>query len=292
MTTSHSILEQFRTFYDRNRPDTLEQALEYFCVFGGFDDAVPMERPLEEAIEEEILDNYAKLHGQIAARTGGDRDAHALLSGLALGDRRAHSAFKRARLSREAGNGAAEAMCEAGLIERESARPNSSSWMDDDSVSDRLHFTTPFLRFWFAFVSPIFKGIRDGEYGEFRQRYANRSAGFGDRVFEALAAELLKAEFAQDPLTEIGGYWDKSAEIDIIAKTASGKSIAASCRNINAKLKKSELTKLKAACEAAGFTPDIYVLVAKNGFSGELKSLKGEALRLYTLKHFRKLIEA
>jgi AAA+ ATPase superfamily predicted ATPase len=292
MTPEHSILEQFRTFYTRNHPEDLEQALEYFSVFGGIDEPVAMELPLDEAIEEEILDNYAELHRKVTALTGGDSTAHALLSGIALGDSRAYSAFKRARLSREAGNEAAQAMCEAGIITREKARPNSSSWMDDDAVSDRLHFTTPFLRFWFAFVSPIFKGIREGDYKEFKERYANRSAEFSDRVFEALAAELLKKTFADDPLAEIGGYWDKATEINIIAKSSSGKCIAASCRNVNTKLKKSELTKLKAKCETAGFTPDIYVLVAKNGFSGELKSLKGETLRLFTLKHFKKLLEA
>lgn len=252
---------------------------------------VPMERPLETAVETHILDNYAVLHRGIAARTGGGSDAHALLSGVALGDRRTHSAFKRARLSREAGEEAVNAMCAAGVIQREKARPNSFSWIEGDTLSDRLHFTTPFLRFWFAFVSPIFKGIREGEYGEFRERYANYAQEFAGRVFEGLAVELLKAEFAEDPIVKIGGYWDHNVEIDIIAETASGKTVAASCRYVNARLKKSELTKLQTACGQAGFKPDVFVLVAKNGFSGELRSLRGDTLRLYTLKHFKKLLQ-
>ncbi len=285
------ILEQFRTFCTLNAPETLEQALEYFAVFGGMEGSVPMALPLEAAIEATLLDNYAVLHRDIAARTGGDSDCHALLSGIALGDRRTHSAFKRARLSAEAGNKALNAMCDAGLIVREKARPNSFSWIDGDVISDRLHFTAPYLRFWFGFVSPLFKGIREGEYGEFRERYANRSAGFAEQVFEALAMELLKAEFREDPISTIGGYWDQNVEIDIIARTASGKTVAASCRYSNGKLKKSELAKLKAQCERAGFTPDVFVLVAKNGFSGELRALRGEALRLYSLKHFGKLLQ-
>ena len=183
-------------------------------------------------------------------------------------------------------------MCDAGIIRREKARPNSFSWLDGDVISDRLHFTAPFLRFWFAFVSPLFKGIREGEYGEFRERYANRSPGFAQQVFEALAMELLKSEFPEDPISTIGGYWDQNVEIDIVAKTASGKTVAASCRYGNGKLKKSELARLKAQCERAGFTPDLFVLVAKSGFSGELRSLRGETLRLYTLKHFKKLLQA
>lgn len=249
-----------------------------------------MNLSLEEAIEQYILDDYRDLHRDINALTGGDADAHALLAGVALGDRRTHSAFKRARLSREAGDKAVAAMREVGVIEREKARPNRFSWIDDDVISDRLHFTLPFLHFWFAFVSPIYKGIKEGNYEEFRTRYANHAAGFCDVVFERLAIELVKAEFADENITEIGGYWDKNTEIDIIAKTESGKTVAASCRYVNAKLKKSELTKLQQACEKAGFTPDAYVLVAKNGFSGELKSLKGEGLRLLGLRHLKKLL--
>jgi hypothetical protein len=128
------------------------------------------------------------------------------------------------------------------------------------------------------------------DYEEFRTRYAKYAAGFADVIFERLAMELIKTECADDPLTEIGGYWDKNVEIDIIAKSASGKTVAASCRYVNAKLKKSELTRLQQACEQARFAPDLFILVAKNGFSGELKSLKGEGLRLYTLRHFKKLL--
>jgi len=249
-----------------------------------------MSLPLEEAIERYILDRYRDLHRDINAMTGGDADAHALLAGVALGDRRTHSAYKRARLDKDAGDAAVLAMREAGVIEREKARPNSFSWLNDDVISDRLHFTSPFLRFWFAFVSPIFRGIKEGNYEEFHTRYAKHAAGFSDVVFERLAMELLKVEFEDDAITEIGGYWDKNVEIDIIAKTASGKTVAASCRTANAKLKKSELTRLQQAAETARFKPDIFVLVAKNGFSGELRALKGDTLRLLSLRHFKKLL--
>ena len=290
ITTDTSLLEHYRRFCADHACDNAETSFEFFCVFGGSGLAVDMSLSLEEAIERTILDNYRDLHRDINAITGGDADAHALLAGVALGDRRTHSAYKRARLSREAGDKAVAAMREAGVIEREKARPNSFSWIDDDVISDRLHFTSPFLRFWFAFVSPIFRGIKEGDYEEFRTRYANHAAGFCDVVFERLAMELIRVEFADDPVAEIGGYWDKNVEIDVIAKTASGRTVAASCRYVNAKLKKSELTKLQHSCEKAGFKTDVFVLMAKNGFSGELKSLKGENLRLLSLRHFKKLL--
>jgi uncharacterized protein len=286
ITTETSLLQQYRRFC----ADNPELPFEFFCIFGGSGLVIDTTLPPEEAIERYILDRYHELHDDITAITGGDADAHALLSGVALGDRRTHSAYKRARLSKEAGDRAVAAMCEAGVIEREEARPNRFS-LYDDVIADRLHFASPFLRFWFAFVSPIFRGIKEGDYKEFRTRYANHKAGFDDVIFERLMMELLKVEFADEGIVEIGGYWDKNVEIDIIAKTASGKTIAAACRYGNAKLKKSELTRLQQACEKAKFTPDIYVLAAKSGFSSELRALKGENLRLLGPRHFKNLLK-
>ena len=59
----------------------------------------------------------------------------------------------------------------------------------------------------------------------------------------------------------------------------------------NAKIKKNELTKLQEKCEAANIKADIFVIFSKAGFSSELKSLKGEGLKLFTVKNFKKLLE-
>ena len=80
-------------------------------------------------------------------------------------------------------------------------------------------------------------------------------------------------------------------ELDIYAKTSEKKIIAGVCRYSNAKIKKSELTKLQETCKDAGIEADILVIVAKNGFSKELKELKSDKLRLITLKNFKKLVE-
>ena len=94
----------------------------------------------------------------------------------------------------------------------------------------------------------------------------------------------------EDTIKEISTYWDNKIELDIYAKTTSGKTIVGSCKYTNAKIKKSELTRLQEACKTAKIEADIFVLFSKNGFSSELKSLKGENLKLYTPKSFKQLI--
>ena len=32
----------------------------------------------------------------------------------------------------------------------------------ENNIDEKLNFTAPFMRFWFSFISPYFKGIKDG----------------------------------------------------------------------------------------------------------------------------------
>lgn len=295
-------MQQFRSFYIRNYPNSLEEAVDYFAVFGGLGWEIDTDRALIELIEEVILDNYGHLHNQIIDLTLGDPLYHALLSGIALGDRRTHSAFKRARVSEETGKAAIRYLCQSGIIELEPSReippqkvhPNQKfkKEVEKHRISDKLHFTTPFLRFWFSFVSPLFRGVEKGEYGEVKRRFADREQNFASLTFENLSIELLKKSFDDDPIEEVGSYWDRQVEIDILARTRSGRVIAGECKYTNTKVNKSELSKLREKCSLAGFEPDIIVLFAKRGFSNELLSLRSKQLRLYSLKDFKQLLEA
>lgn len=207
-----------------------------------------------------------------------------------MGDGRTNTAFKRANISAEVGLNAIDELCDSGIIKLQKGNKFFTSWSENESVNNKLFFTSPFLRFWFTFISPIFKGIRDGDYKEFRQRFINRQNEFIQLPFIQLSHELIKLNFTQDPIVEIGTYWDNDIELDIFAKTKSGKIIAGSCKYTNTKVKKSELTKLQESCRKSNINPDIIIFVAKSGYSNELKSLKDENLKLLSLKHFRKLV--
>lgn len=289
MSKHPTLLQQFRSFYFQNNPKDLEQAIEYFSVFGGMGWNVDMDKPLLELVEIKLLKNYAYIHGDITKLTNSNKLSHALLSAIAMGDRRMFSSFKRARVSRKEGDEAVDKLFESGLIDIEYSL--ELPLKEEDHNSDKLNFTLPFMRFWFSFISPFYKTIKEGNYKEVKERFANREQGFNDLVFEKLSQELLKKSFQDDPILEIGSYWDKNVEIDILARTSSGKLIAGSCKFVDAKVKKTELTKLKEKCALAGLEPDVFVVFSKNGFTNELKSLKGETVKLFTLKSFKSLIE-
>jgi len=217
---------------------------------------------------------------------------HSILSAIALGDGKTSTAFKRANVAAEVGLNAVDELCETGIIKLEKSRAVFTSWSENESVANKLFFASPFLRFWFAFVSPIFKGIRDGDYKEFRERFTNRQSEFLHLPFVELSHELIKINAKDDPIVEIGTYWDNSVELDIFAKTASGKTIVGTCKYTNQKVKKSELTRLQEICTEKKIEADIFILVSKSGYSNELKSLKGDNLKLLSVKNFKNLIES
>jgi len=198
-----------------------------------------------------------------------------------MGDGKTHSVYKRAKVSEEVGQKAVMALVESGVIKVIKAK----------NSDDRLQFKTPFMRFWFAFISPLFKGVRDGDFSEVKKRWENRESEFIQQTFTELSKELVRESLTGERVMNISSYYDEDIEIDIYTKTKSGKVIVGSAKYTNAKVKKSELARLEELCKKANIEADIFVIVAKKGFSNELKSLKGEKLKLFTLKNFKSLVE-
>ncbi len=259
-----------------------------FAHFGGLDLSFDTSKPLEQLIESEILERYAALHGRIAEITLSDPVYHKLLSAAALGDGRIHSVLRRSEISESMANPAIRYLCNNDMLYRQPSFELEGQ--DADLLSDRLRFVSPWMRFWFAFVSPIFRGIQEGDYREFRERYTNRSEMFVERVFEDLSTALIASAFTEDPVVRGGSFWNLQVQIDQLGVRRSGAMVAGLCRFGNSKMKKSELNRLQQQCEAVGLKADTFVLISRAGFSSELKALKGETLRLFTIKSFKTLL--
>jgi hypothetical protein len=286
-----TLLEQFKIFCDSNNPKNFEIAVEFFAIFGGLNRKIDCEKNLSEQIQEHILKRYRYLRDDIANISKGDELSHKVLSGIALGDRRTNSAFKRAKISFDDGIDIVDRQCEIGMLNLEKSLFRLTGIKKDMNISEKLIFTTPFAHFWFACVSPIFKNIKDGDFKESLQVFENKKIEIISFVYEQLCFELLKEIYKDDKIQIIGRYWDNTRNIiDILAQTKSKKIIAGSIKYTNNKIKKSALTQLQQDCTKLDIQVDTYVLFAKKGFSSELKSLKGEGLELYTIKHLSKLL--
>lgn len=266
-------------------------AIEYFSIFGGLDIKLDTSKSIEELIEKHILKDYTYLRNIISNLTTGDPEYHTVLTSLAMGDRRTNSAFKRSKISFDKGIVLVDELCDLGILTLEKSLQDYVSIENKYIVSEKLLFKLPFLRFWFTFISPIFKGIKEKNYEEFYKRYENRKIQFPYLVFEQLSHQFLKKNFKDDPILKIGRYWDDNNEIDLIAKTKSNKIIVGSCKYINSKINKSELNKLKELANYLKIDVDIFVIFSKKGFSCELKDNKNENLRLFSSRNFRAIVD-
>lgn len=289
MSTSPTLLQQFRSFCFQNNATDVEKAIEYFAVFGGMGYSVDMSKPLEELIDEKILKNYRYIHADLTKITQSNKAHHALLSAVALGDRREYSAYRRADLSRKEGEESAAFLIKFGLLSRQSSQADPVD--EKEEVSPRLLFTAPFYRFWSASVSPYYKGVKEGDFNEMKLKWENTKQSFFDQIYEGLVIALVKQSFKEDWIVKIGSYWDKTNEIEILGKTKGGKVIAGLCKYSKSKANKSELAKLQEKCAKASLTADIFIVFSKSGFSSEFKKEKSETLKLYTLKNLKSLLE-
>jgi len=292
MSKHPTLLQQFRSFCYQNKATDFEQAIEYFSVFGGMGWTVDMSKPLETLIEEKVLSNYRYIHGDLTKITHSKPSYHAMLTAIATGDRREYSAFKKVNIGREEGEEIIDFLIKDGFLmfDKSVEKPVN----EKDGISDKLLFITPFMRFWFAVISPTYKSIREGEYEEVKERWYHLKATFSTLIYDQLVLEMLqqgfKDTFEGDPIVSCGGYWDKNVEIDILIKRKSGALIAGTSKYSKSKANKSEVTKLKEKCTQAELDVESFILFSKNKFSSELKKERGEKLQLFSLRNLYGLL--
>ena len=292
MSQYPTLLAQFRSFCYQNKAIDFEKAVEYFAVFGGMGWSVDMTKPLDLLIENKVLNNYRYIHGDLTKITHSKPTYHAILSAIAIGDRREHSAFKKVNIGREEGEEVIDFLVKDGFLKFD--RSVEKPLDEKDDISDKLLFITPFMRFWFAVVSPKYKSIKEGDYTEVKKRWEGLQNEFPTLIYQQLIIELFKLsyreEFEGDAIVNIGSYYDRNVEIDIVAKRKSGSFLAASCRFNKQKTNKSVLTKLKQQCLRASLEVDYFALFSKSKFSSELKKEKSNTLRLFSLRNLLKLM--
>ncbi len=292
MSNHPTLLEHFRSFCYQNSATDFEQAVAYFAMFGGMGWNVDLSKSLEALIEEKVLENYRYIHGDITRITQSNPVYHSLLSALALGDRREHSAFKRTNLRREQGEEAIDFLVDEGLLKIETSLEKPVDGKDDNS--DKLLFEQPFMRFWFSSISPYYKGIKEGDYAEVKARWSHLQHAFGNHIYSQLVMEIVKKSFKDDAnggyIDKIGAYWDRNVEIDLLAKRKSGEMVAGLCKYAKSKASKSDLTKLKQLCQRAELEIDTFVIFSKSKFSNELKSEKGKNLKLLSPRNMMGLM--
>jgi len=293
MAKHPTLLQHFRSFSYQNNIRDLDKALEYFAVFGGTGWDVDVSKSVERLIEEKVLHNYEPIHKSMTRYTHNNPVYHMLLSIVALGVEHEHDVFKKAKIGRDKGEDAIDYLEKKSLLKFDLSveKPLNES----DGKSDRVVFTLPFMRFWFGLISPNYKGISEGDFSEFMQKWQLLRDNFSILLSNLLIRELVKQSFAEkfadDPIISIGSYYDKQTHIEILAKRKSGKMLAGACKYSKKEAKINMLSSLKEKCQKAELDIEDYVLFSKNGFSSEMDEMTGREITLLSQEDLSSLLD-
>jgi len=293
MSKHPTLLEHFRSFAYQNTIKDFQVALEYFAVFGGTGWDIDTSKPIEKLIEEKILSNYAPLHKTMTRYTHNNPIYHLLLSLVASGVEHEHDAFKKAKIGKDKGEEAIDYLEQKSLITFDLSLEKPLDEKDDKS--DRLLFRLPFMRFWFAFVSPSYQNIEKENFNECLLHYKKVQAHFpillSNLLIRDLVAQSLRKKFEDDPIVSIGSYYDKKNYIPILAKRKSGKMLAGACKYAKIPAKMLMIQNLKTLCEKSELKIENIILFSKNGFDTELENMKDEKLSLFSEKEISSLLD-
>jgi len=293
MSKRPTLLQHFRSFAYQNNITDFDVALEYFTVFGGTGWDIDTSKSVDELIKEKILSNYEDLHKGVINFTHGNGLYHMMLTIIALGVEYEDDVFKKAGVGRDKGEEAVDYLELKSLLKFDTSveEPRNERYKQ----SDKLLYEFPFMRFWFATISPYYQSISSEDFSEFETKWNALRGNFSISLSNRLALELVKERFApkfeSDPIVSMGSYYDKKIEISILAKRKSGKILAGECKYSKTEAKMHMITSLKEKCEKVGLDADEYVLFSKNGFMPEVKELTDENLMLLTNEDFSSLLE-
>ena len=276
MAKHPTLLQHFRSFAYQNNIKDFDTALEYFTVFGGTGWDVDVSNSVGTLIEEKVLSNYEALHESMTRYTHNNGLYHMVLSIIALGVNHENDVFKKAKVGRDKGEEAIDYLVSKSLIKFDLSVEKPLK--EGGGKSDRILFDLPFMRFWFAMISPNYQSISEGDYDEFAQKWYKIRGNFSILLSNLLLLELVKekfyAKFENDPIVKIGSYYDKKVEIDILAIKKSGDMIAGACKYSEAPAKSNMMHTLIEKSQKAELEISDYVLFSKNGFTPEVEALK------------------
>ena len=293
MSKRPTLLQHFRSYAYQNNIRDFDMALEYFTVFGGTGWDVDKSKSVDALIKEKVLRNYEPIHNGIIRFTHGNALYHMLLSIIALGESHEDAVFKKGRVGRDKGEEAMDYLEMKSLLKFDTSveKPLKSS----DAKSDRMFFELPFMRFWFATVSPYYKSVSTGDFSEFEEKWSQLRGNFSILLSNFLVLELVKQSFAEnfsdDPIVSIGSYYDKKTHIEILAKRKSGKMLAGACKYSKDPAKTNMIETLRKKCETAELNIEDYVLFSKNGFTSEVVQMKDEEVTLLTQENLSSLLD-
>ncbi len=291
--------KRFKTFFTHLPYLEIQELISYFAVFDGFYDLSRLSKyeDLMQNIQYNILAHYheQKKLFHYTDDTHLQADIETTLHRLAKGTRKHYSIYKDVSQSR--GREIYKILYDLNIIKKEYTRekplPRDRGPLKKEfrgyKREDKIRFSKEYYRFWYTFIYPHIDDLEKNEYNQTLTEIRENLDYFISSYFEELSNTLIE-DIYQGEVKELGGYWDKDVEIDLLVKLKDGRQITGECKWTNHKISKNILNKLKKVTQKAGIRADYYALFCKNGFSKELEKGEDKQVLLYDLNAFKRLL--
>ncbi len=279
----------------------ISDKIGYFAVFEGYHkkESLHKRENLLENIKYNILYKYHDLKDDFIFTNDFHLqvDIETLLFRIAVGSRKSLSIYKN-DISQHRGRELYKLLFDKGIIQKEYSRERPlpkipkrflKKELRHYRIEDKIKFSHNFTRFWFTFITPYQDQIALGEFDLVTQHIAQDLDKFISFTFEELSNQLIQKTFKKESITEVGTYWDKDIELDLLAKTKSGLTIAGECKWKNQRISKNILNKLEKKCTLAKLHVDYFALFSKSGFSNELIKSHPKNVLLFDINSFKQL---
>ncbi|MDR1554886.1 MAG: DUF234 domain-containing protein [Campylobacteraceae bacterium] len=290
------IIKNFISFYKTCTHFDIVQTIEYFAVFDGFEDEFLPKETIFETIYEYILLRFEKLERHFLF-THDRKEFEDMLICLCRGDRKMHSVYKKCNISRMSGSKLYKNLFDIGIIKKEFSREEPlkkerkqklKKALRGYHAEDKILFKNEFCRFWFTFIAPNIKLLKNKEFGKVLDIIKNGFEKFVSFTYEILCKKFLLQKFNEE-FESSDSYWSKNVEIDIFLSGKYGKNIAAEAKWKNHLMCRNILSSLQKKCIREALGVDIFVLFSKSGFSKGLLKMQNEKLLLVDLSEFEKI---
>ena len=294
---SLNIRQEFKKFYLSYPFLPIDTLIDYFSIFGGLEDYNILNlhgNSLKEALLEYINNNDLKL--PFFATQDPFRK---FLIQIARGDGKIESSLNKVSIGQSFGSEIIEELIKTDILYTVNSREKPIKKYYKQAIKkefrayqiqNKLIFTKPIYKFWFAFVEPLkdrHSRINIEKLYNNLKKYQNKLTYL---VFEQLSCELLKIYY-KNGFNNCNSYWDIHSEFDIYTRTKDDKIIVGECKYTNRPITKAELLKLERKIEQSNLRADTIALFSKSGFSMELNKSKSDKLLLFKLEDFKALLD-
>jgi len=275
---------------------TPEDRIFSWGVFGGIPyylDGIDLDHDLKTVISESLLSQRGYLHNEpeyvLRTELTEPNRYFAILKAIAAGNTTSNEIAQMVGIDGKQISTYTQKLERLRLIEREVPLTEEKA----RSRRGRYRILDPLFRFWFRFVYGNEDRYERLENEAYEAVIEPELADFVSPQFEVLCQDALPRLYPNKIFLDIGRWWYKSHEVDVVGFTTDGTMVVGKCKFTNAPLDYGALASLEEHTEKVRWTPDIngdvnveYALFTRSGATRSVQEAVAERddLRLFGLE--------